>query len=348
MALSVYDPNMGFRPHGTALKFWVLLPQVTTTIGSEKIPAIYGNLKSLFLPIFMVILLIALEAALVFQLNDEGVGVMALVGLSVFDFVIAIIPVFFFYQTNLYSALVDADLFIIDTKYDVPHTPDGNFENINAYRDDLEEHRKRDNRKKMWIHVIDVFFALVIIGFGYWKFVTYWAVFGNDIFVEAIGRFIVVVILLSVITHIFFTRTVVTYFLFKLALGSQLRAFRRQHRNQIQPAETNARVPLNYHANYSPQKADNLRIAQLYRAPATKEGGETPKEPEDLEIIKQNGSTRKYRVNEFEGNSDIYLIYTGLLNDPDLQKILNGVGDGAAQRAVIATCKSIQTTQFAG
>lgn len=263
MSQSLFDNNMGFRPEGTVLKFWVLLPQISNSINSEPVPSIYGKPKSLILPIIMVLLLVALEVLLVFQLNDEGVGIMALVGLSAFDFVIAVLPVFILYNFNLYPALEKANLFLIKAKIDIEDRSSSNASHRGAYLDDLLEQQKSIKRKTRGILLIDLFFALLIIAFGFWKFVTYYAVFGDDIYIEAIGRFIIVVVLLSIITHIFFTGTVATYIGFRLSLWKQLAGFRSQQ-FKVLKSDMNKKVPLTFDVEYSPEHAGNQLVAQRY------------------------------------------------------------------------------------
>lgn len=343
MAKSLFDNTMGFRPSGTTLKFWVLLPQISNSIDGKSIPSIYGNLKSLALPSIMVVLLIILEGILIFQLNDEGVGFMAIIALSAFDFVIAVLPVAVFLLFNLYPARVNADAFILKTKIDILDKIPKNRANRSTYENEIRSKQKSVAFKKTIIFLIEFIFAIAIICLGYWKFITYFAVFKEDIYVEAIGRLILAVILLSIITHIFFTKTFFTYQLFDYSLKKQLREFENQQ-HKISLDETNKQVPLVFDVNYSPERADNQIVAQKYR-------NYTPKKIEDeqgsyIDII-HNGVTDKFRIDEFDGNDNIFLIYTGLLTDEEINKLYATQIDTETKRAIIAQAKEIQINQFA-
>ena len=341
MSQSLFDNNMGFRPEGTVLKFWVLLPQISNSINSEPVPSIYGKPKSLVLPIIMVLLLIVLELLLVFQLNDEGVGVMALIGLSAFDFVIAVLPVFILYNFNLYPALEKANLFLIKAKIHVGERNSLNTSQQEAYLEDLREKQKSIKRKLRGILLIELFFAIVIVAFGFWKFVTYHAVFGDDIYVEAIGRFIIVVVLLSIITHIFFTGTVATYIGFMLSLWKQLTGFRNQQ-FKVSKSDTNKKVPLIFNVEYSPEHSGNQLVAQFYNNHQPTASGNNVQ----LIELEHNGVKEKFRIDRFEGNENVFLIYTGLLTDSEINGLYVSQGDSRAKRALVAQAKETQINQF--
>src|SRR5688500_893296 len=100
MKLELFDNTMGFRPKGTMLKFWVMLPQVSTSIGDKRIPPLYGNLKSMIFPYVMVFLTLVLDAILIWQLDNHGVDIMILVALSIVDFIIPLLPIVIFYKKD--------------------------------------------------------------------------------------------------------------------------------------------------------------------------------------------------------------------------------------------------------
>ena len=99
--LKVFDNTTGFRPSGRVLKYWALLPQVSTSIDKEQIPSLFGNLKNISVPVLMVILLIVFEGILMYQLNDEGVGYLVLE----FDFTLTLIAVLIVLQVGKFVAL---------------------------------------------------------------------------------------------------------------------------------------------------------------------------------------------------------------------------------------------------
>ena len=43
------DYRIGFKPEGKVLKYWTLLPQVSSTIGNDEIPPLFGNLKNIIM-----------------------------------------------------------------------------------------------------------------------------------------------------------------------------------------------------------------------------------------------------------------------------------------------------------
>jgi hypothetical protein len=52
MKLDLFNNTSGFQPTGKVLDYWKFLPQTPLEKG---VPSLYGNLKSMFVPILMVL-----------------------------------------------------------------------------------------------------------------------------------------------------------------------------------------------------------------------------------------------------------------------------------------------------
>lgn len=341
MESKVFDNKLGFRPSGDLLKHWAMLPQVTTTIEKYKVPSLFGNIKSVRMPIIMVILLVLVEFILIFQLYEEGVGFLAILAISIFDFVIAILPAIILMKLDLIPAQIEANIFINNEKRTndysiIPEKYNGNREHYKReLRDELKKW-KRDHSKTKVTNYLS-FGAIILL--NVWKFIIYYEVLGEDIFYEAIGRFILTVILLSIIVHILFTKVVYLYWRFNSILKEQLQGFDYGD-FKIQSNEINASKELEFEHTFRPAYSNNQRIAQKVNDPS-----EANNSSEVLEL-EYDGIKSKYRVDKFNGKKDIYLIYTGLLTDAEIQGLYTNQKDSPIRRAIVASCKETQLSQL--
>ena len=113
MKLILYDNESGFRPSGKVLDYWKFLPQ--TEIDKDA-PSLFGNIKSMFLPNLIVIILILCEVGLFYTMQEEGVSFMTLLALSIFDFVVGILPAIILIYGNLInSCFSDENICIYDS-----------------------------------------------------------------------------------------------------------------------------------------------------------------------------------------------------------------------------------------
>lgn len=347
--MSLFNNNLDFRPKGSILKLWAMLPQVTTDVDGDRVPPIFGNVKSMALANIIIVILIIMEVVLIFQLDDQGVPYITLLGLSIFDFIIAVLPMVIMFNMNMIPSIYDANIFNLKAKRDIPGEIPLKFDGKKeAYKQELNDKIDDFTKKKKMVSLLSLLFTLLIIGFGAWKFFTYWDVFGNDIFVEPIGRFVVIVILVSYIAHIGFTKTVINSRWFKMLLAAQI-AERKKTNNKfrIDRGETNKTHPLKFNVEYFPVQSGNQFIAQQCECP--------PYEENKKDFIKRletpSGDLECYRTNKFEKKPAfeerrLYLIYTGLLIDSEINELFIAQPNATSQKAMIAECKEIQLSQF--
>ncbi len=169
MKSELFSNNMGFRPKGSVLKWWLLLPQMSTTIEDKYIPSLYGTLKSLTIPAIMVIATMLLDAILIFQLNESGVNILVLIIVSVLDFLIPFLCLFAL-SGNLYPAKIEANLFVIQTKLDVVNLiPSELNNNGDRYKEELRSQFKSYKSKKLLVNLIMIIAAVGILAFAWWK-----------------------------------------------------------------------------------------------------------------------------------------------------------------------------------
>lgn len=337
MPISIYNNTTGFRPKGDLLKLWAMLPQVTSYIGHSKIPSLFGNPKSVATPRLMVAILVIIEGILFFQLNEEGVGFLVILALSVVDFIIAILAPEILMHKNLVPQEIDAHIFINEQKLQLPipthETP------AEKYKDDLNEKVKYWEQKKKMVNVINYIFILIIIAVNIWKFISYYGVLGDGIFVEPVGRFILTVILLSIVVHIFYTKIVYIYWRYSSLLAKQLLDFRRNIDNFIQPDEVNKSKEIEIPLKYKYAFSANQRIAQRILRHE-----EFDFNNEMIMELPHGGDPIKYRVSEFKGNQNIYIVYSGILTDPEIQGLYS-IQDSSSKEAILVACKEIQLSQ---
>ncbi len=337
-----FGSKLGYRPSGDLLKYWAMIPQVTTNINNETIPSLFGNIKSSIVAYIMVALLIVVEAILIFQLNEEGVGVLAIFAISLFDFIIAIIPPIILLQLDLIPSQIKTNIFINREKRKNPKSriPERFEDNREHFNQSLDREMKRWKGEKWKVFGINVFFILLIIGLNVWKFFIYYEVLGNGIFVEPIGRFILTVILLSIIIHILFTKICFLNWRFKSILKSQLKAF-DSGEYRISAHEKNAFKEIEFDHTFLPAHSDEQRIAQKILPT-----DENYSQKENILEFEHDGILNKYRVNEFVGKENVHFIYSGLVLDADIQGLYANQKDTSIRKAVIVSCKETQLSQL--
>lgn len=332
--------SKGFVPEGKALKLWTLLPQISTTIGDEEIPPLFGNIKNLSLYYFLFFLLIVLESVLVFYLNNEGVPIIVLIALSAVDFAVACLPYLYELKPQYNRKLNDANILIEKTKLaiasKVPARYNGNNDNhLDATRQSLEKFKKQ-NTVTFWI---GMFFSSIIVLLGAVKFYSYYGIFGSDILVEPVGRFIIITILISIVVHIFCTKVVLYNELYKRAMKSQHREFSGQYNKfRLGDNDLNLNYSLNFLVPYTPIVAQNQRVCQEYDA--GKDAGKPFVE------LNSNGQLKKYKTQEITGNDNVYLLHTGILLESEINKLSLAQHNDDAKKAVAVSGKQVQIGQI--
>lgn len=337
----MFDNRKGFKPKGSLLYFWTLLPQVTTTLNQKKIPALFGNIRNIGLYYVLVGILIAAEAYLMISvLPKEGVPFQTLLTLSVIDFIIAIFPLFIELNPHRNKAIIKANIFIAETKLRIPFFIDSKTSTEVGAKEEVEDDLRSYKKQKMLITIIEFIVYLVIVFFAFWKLWSFQRIFGSfsELFFDPTGRLIISVILYSVFVHIGFTKTVLCHMLFYFKMNAQESEFRNHSKTDFDDTDKNSVKKLDFKVNYKPVVVNNQQICQ-----------EITKQEEiakKYEITLKIGQVDKhYKIDQIDDEQNVYLIYSGLLLDTEINK-LSQQNNNTIARAVIASCKEVQIQQI--
>ena len=205
-----------FKPSRKLCSFWSSLPQGGFSLGKTKVPPLFSEHRSFFIEYFLFTTLILLEVYTIYFLAHEGVPYIVMAILAGLEILIAILPLLWQNKQNFNKSYVEAQIFVykIFKKYSDP-------ENQGQY-DVLDAAVKKWSSKKRNIVIVNFIFGLIIVGFGYWKFYTYYGIYGQQIFEQLSGRLIFMSIALGVIVHLFVTKTVFLHLLMLSRLGKEL------------------------------------------------------------------------------------------------------------------------------
>lgn len=340
MSLELFDNTANFRPSGRVLEYWKFLPQTQT---DSSVPSLFGNLKSMFVPYLMVAILIICEVGLFYTLQEEGVSFMTLLALSIFDFVIAILPAVIFIYGNLIFAVIKTKMFITQTYLRVNNNIPLDFSgNLGAYHAHLEKDLATYKAHKRNHHILEFILVTGIIALTIWKFMSLYQVFGNDIFVLGIGRYVIVVLILSLITHIFFTKVVFAHRIFMSGLNSQKKLCIDNRGNRITTAEVNRMKLVTFDGIYNTANAGNQFIGEKLLDTNTQQYQGNP----NIKTIEYaNGTSEHFAIKRITNHKSVYIVYTGLLTDPELTALAGAQPDAASKQAILATGKQIQLDQ---
>jgi len=340
MKLVLFDNTSGFRPTGKVLEYWKFLPQ--TQIDADA-PSLYGNLKSMLIPYLMVIILVLCEVGLFFTLQEAGVSFMTLLALSIFDFVVAILPAVVFIYGNLILSVIKANIYITESNIKINNNIPTEFKNNAAtYKNWLEARLKKFDGQKRLHFLIEFALAGGIIALTTWKFMSLYEVFGNDIFVLGEGRFVIVVLILSLITHVFFTKIVFAHMIFSSALNAQKKAFTRGLGNAVGKSDTNKKKVVTFHSEFNPEHSSNQFVAELL----SDEDAGKYKGKSDVKIVEHsNGRTEVFAIKEIINQSNVFIVYTGLLTEPELVALAAAQPEATSKQAILAIGKQIQLEQ---
>lgn len=340
--MNEFDPKIGFRPTGNALKFWTLLPQVSSNSNN---PPLFGKIKGITLYYIMVGILILLEAVLAYSLNEEGLNFITFLVLSIADFALVIFPSFFHLSPSLNSAIINANIFINEKKLRIDNKKPETIDTHDSYVVELrkELNKWKSNRTKNRLLSIAVFIA--VVGLAIWKFFSFYSVLGDDIFVEAIGRFILTSLIISILVHVICTKVVCYHLFYSATLRKQRKEFEEFHEHKIQQHETNKPFALMFNVPYTPVVANNQRICEEV---SSMEINNLKIQEEKVTLIQLNNSgvDRDYRIDRIENKDNAKLIYTGLLLDAEVTSLSIGQADTDARTAVIVSGKEIQLSQI--
>ena len=343
MKLELYNNESGFRPSGKVLDYWKFLPQ--TEIDKDA-PSLFGNIKSMFLPNVMVIILIFCEVGLFYTMQEQGVSFMTLLALSIFDFVVGILPAIILIYGNLIKGVINTNIFITETRINLngetPHKYSGNRA---KYLDDLQNELAAYKKQNTIRLVIEVVMAFAIIALASWKFYSLYEVFGSDIFVLGIGRYVIVVILLSIITHIFFTKIVFANLVFRMLFNSQKSAFgRNKNKYSVKTQDMHKSKEVTFFGKFKYAYDGKQFVAKEL------EKNDAEKETEKSKLIDikvgsssddDDNETRYYSKRKSDSNEGVSIVYTGILNDPEISVLVTEQTEDGA-KAILSTAKQIQ------
>lgn len=340
MKLELFDNTTGFKPAGKVLDYWKFLPQSQT---DSSVPSLYGNLKSMFIPYLMVAILVLCEAGLFYILNEDGVGFLTLLALSIFDFVIAILPAVIFIYGNLILSVINAKIFITETNLKISNTIPSRFNgNLGAYHIHLKEELNQYKAQKRNHYIVEFVLSLAIVGLAAWKFVSIYEVFGDDIFIISAGRFVMVVLILSIITHLFFTKIVFAHMIFISGLNSQRKLFNKVGDYSISNSDKDKMKQITYKAEYNPEHSGNQFIGEKL----LDEDIEKYKGKAEIKTIEySNGTTEYFAIKRIADKNNANIVYTGLLTEPELISLAAAQPEAASRQAILATGKQIQLEQ---
>lgn len=348
--MELFDNTSGFKPKGTVLKFWTLLPQVSTTIGNKHIPSLFGNLRSISLYYLLVATLIFLEVTLVFYLNDEGIPPTVFISLSIADFFLVILPSLIHLLPKYNDSVIDANIFIAETKLAIkPIKIPQHFNNNEAnYNKDIYDNLKKFKSESFRLLLIKLLISGFIISLGVYKFASFWGIYGRDIFYDPIGRFTITSIFIGILVHLFCTKIVFYHIAFKIILEKQKKDFHRSPHGsdyRVMPAETNKPNALNFDVPFNSGVANKQKIYQeVNDTKSTQKSSES--NSLDVKIKLSNDNDKSFRTQDFQGNASVYLIFTGLLLESEIDNLYTVQDDSGAKQAVIAASKEIQISQI--
>ena len=177
------------------------------------------------------------------------------------------------------------------------------------------------------------------------KLNSFYGILGNDIFIEAIGRYILIGIVISILVHTFCTKVVFYHFCYKMALNKQMKEFEDSGYldNRISKDETNKSSSLNFNVPYTPVVNNNQRVCQ--ELPKTIKEKLTEGNFSSI-LLQYDNRDIEYRVDKIDEPDLAKLVYTGLLLDSELTSLSIQQSEQASQTAVIVTGKEIQLSQI--
>jgi hypothetical protein len=323
-----------FQPDGKLLKYWTLLPQVSTTVGGEEIPPLFGALRNIALHYIFFGFLLILELACIYNLFDQGTPTLILIILSLFDFIIAIIPALWETKPGFSSKQIKANIYIAESKLQLKIADDSSLGNKRTIVEASLNQSKKSQRKLL---IAKLLFSALIIVFASVKFWFYWGILGSDIFVETIGRLLLATILLSVFVHIICTKTILYHLIFWTSLKKQIDNSRR---GLHKTPELYHAVKMEYQVSYAPVSISNFKLLQ--------EISTNDKQAKDTVVIKTTSREITFNLNKIDGFENVFLLNRGIFQEHIINELYTVQHDPGAKRAIIAKCKEKQLSQIIG
>ncbi len=336
-----FDPKLKFRPKGNALKFWTLLPQVSSNSNN---PPLFGKIKGIVIYYIMIGALLFMEGVLAYTLNEEGLNFMTFLALSIADFVLVILPALFHLNPNYNSAIINANIFIYTQKLRIDNKRPETTQTKESYIMDLKKDLNKWKSNRTVNTIINIFVFVAIVGLSVWKFISFYNVLGNDIFVESIGRFILIGLIISVLVHAFCTKIVFYHLFYKSSFNKQLKDFENSGGEdyKILKHETNKQYNLTFNLSYNPVASNNQRVCEEIL------DNEINNPESKSNIIALNNGDRDvhYRIDKIVNRDNARLVYTGLLTDSELTSLSQGQSNSDSRIAIIVSGKEIQLGQI--
>lgn len=315
---------INFKPTKKLCSYWSSLPQSSYSLGKTKIPALFSEHRSVAIENTLFLILILFETFTILYLEDQGVTFVIMAILAFVEIIIAILPLLWQNKQNYNKAYVETQIFVsaIKLKWSNP--------NDEVYNNRFNKDKKDWDNKLFKIKLISAIFSLIIIGFGFWKFWTYYELLGNMIFTQLIGRFILISIVLGIFVHLFATKTVFLNLLMKSRLKKELNQFYAGINTSCDTDDgyTMIEIPLNIFrqrpsfVKFSVKaitNSQNCRAQILERFNSAEDNNLIT-----VRNIKSNGGGDPVSYTERDNFSDgATLLYTKLLRDKDIQDLMN-------------------------
>jgi hypothetical protein len=327
-----------FRPRASALKWWAMMPQIALDVNGKNIPPLFGSVKSVAIHIMLVLILIVAEIILIIQLNEDGTPPLVLFILSLADFVVAILPPIIKFSADRIPSLLKTQKFIAEYKIEIYNRNKGRGD------DDLLQDAQKAltdaNSKLSMNKIIGIIFILIIVSLNIWKLLSIYNVYGDDIFIIGLGRMVIIVILMSIFIHLYATSIVMTYILYRSALGKQSNGYETMRKYNVEDTETNVEKEFEYEAIYRPASSTNLRIVQRAEIPENNSAANNG----IMELV-HDGKKMYYKTNNFDNDKKSSVVYTGLISEAEISDLINRQ-DNKSKMPIVVTCKEIQLNQF--
>lgn len=346
--LTIMLDQLDFKPSNKLCSYWSSLPQSSISLGKIKIPALFSEHRSVVIEKTLFLVLILFETFTIFYLENQGVAFVIMAILAFVEIIIAILPLFWQNKQNFNKNYVDAQIFVNKTKlrWSNPHDK--------SLCDNLMTAINKWKRKKTTINIITAIFSLIIVGFGFWKFWTYYQLLGNLIFTQLSGRFILISIFLGIFVHLFATKTVFLNILMKYTLKKELNekyAGNPQYR-YIDGGYTMIEIPLNtfqQKPKFTKFSVQEINNSQTCRAQILEKYSQKENDNMVVRQIKSQGGAAP--VNFTENNifsEGATFLYTYLLRDKDIQDVYNvqNTANLTFEQEIIAAYGKEQQLQF--
>lgn len=335
------EPN--FKPSKKLLNLWICLPQNTISINKEEVPPLFGQPKNFTFNYIFFFTLIGLEIFTILFLAEYGVDYTLMLVLMVSEFIIAIIPLMIEQLSlNLCLPFVKAKLFADETKLSLSK-PDDQGTGVNQ---PIEASIKHFKQKKYLIKFISFIIFMVILGFGFWKFITYYGIYKSKIWVFPAGRLILITIALGIITHLTSTKITILSLLVWGEKYIQI-SLKRANRGDFTYNDNYIITPIDI-KNLS-QKPNFTRVEHEYKLLKGIDRQDyinlSEEEKENILIIK-DGNTDRYFGSDQSFSDNAFICDKKLFMDSELNSMISSHTSTFEKRLIASTGKTIQLSHL--